>query len=411
MSDEIKNVWDIRNDEKLFFMNSTTRSDKNNTEEALIIAYMYYENMMEHYLSYIDNICSYVDCLLITSNSDIESFIRSKYKDNNRVTVIAKENRGRDVAALLVTARDYIKKYEYICFVHDKKGKVSRTEDYVQSYTNNIWSNLLASKDYISNVINIFEENKSIGLLTPEVEIWYQESDPYKNGWSVNFDNTVLLAQKLDIKADISEKKPCLSLGTMFWAKTVAIKKLIDYQFDYTDFDEEPMSDDGTISHAIERIFPFVAQDAGYKTGTIMTEDFMVGFMVNYYKVMPKSLKIMHEFTGINRFGMVESFDANKNRIKGRIQGKEKIFIYGAGKLGRDCITYMRNVIGLEPIGVIDRKYKKGEFVENIPVADVEDIEIDSNYIIIIAVGSIHRKEVEEMLIAHKLSDYEFWMQ
>ncbi len=38
----------------------------------------------------------------------------------------------------------------------------------------------------------------------------------------------------------------------------------------------EPLPQDGTISHAIERIYPFVAQSAGYPPAVVMSKSYAV---------------------------------------------------------------------------------------------------------------------------------------
>lgn len=42
------------------------------------------------------------------------------------------------------------------------------------------------------------------------------------------------------------------------------MKKLFAFNWNYTDFPEEPNQIDGTLLHAVERIYPYVVQDAGF---------------------------------------------------------------------------------------------------------------------------------------------------
>ncbi len=53
------------------------------------------------------------------------------------------------------------------------------------------------------------------------------------------------------------------SVGTMFWARTDAIAPLLDLDLGWNDYPAEPVPYDGTILHAIERLFPVVAQHRG----------------------------------------------------------------------------------------------------------------------------------------------------
>ena len=57
-------------------------------------------------------------------------------------------------------------------------------------------------------------------------------------------------------------------IGTMFWARSAALKPLFDLKLARDDYPPEPIPYDGTILHAIERLLPFVAQHAGYRVAT-----------------------------------------------------------------------------------------------------------------------------------------------
>jgi rhamnosyltransferase len=47
---------------------------------------------------------------------------------------------------------------------------------------------------------------------------------------------------------------------------------LFDHPWTYDDFPEEPLPIDGTVMHAIERIYSFVCQDAGYYPAIVMSD-------------------------------------------------------------------------------------------------------------------------------------------
>jgi len=65
---------------------------------------------------------------------------------------------------------------------------------------------------------------------------------------------------------------PATSFGGAFWFRPAALKKLFEYPWEYEDFPEEPLSIDGTLLHAIERVYPFVAQDAGFYPAFALTD-------------------------------------------------------------------------------------------------------------------------------------------
>ena len=62
-------------------------------------------------------------------------------------------------------------------------------------------------------------------------------------------------------------------VGTMFWARSKALRKLFELHLTWSDYPEEPLPYDGTMLHAIERLLPFVTEDAGYAFVTTFLED------------------------------------------------------------------------------------------------------------------------------------------
>ena len=52
--------------------------------------------------------------------------------------------------------------------------------------------------------------------------------------------------------------------GNMFWAKTDAVHNIFDVDYEESDFPDEEAQVDGTLMHAIERSWLYVAQANGY---------------------------------------------------------------------------------------------------------------------------------------------------
>ena len=113
-----------------------------------IFVNLFYEEQIEIYKNYLNRLPAFVDIIIMSSKDTIlESFNSGRFK------TIKKENRGRDISALLVTAKKLIFRYEYICFVHDKKEKRSEQKKYVDLWIKNLWDNMLQSSMYVYNVL------------------------------------------------------------------------------------------------------------------------------------------------------------------------------------------------------------------------------------------------------------------
>jgi lipopolysaccharide biosynthesis protein len=55
-------------------------------------------------------------------------------------------------------------------------------------------------------------------------------------------------------------------MGTMFWARSSAIRSLIVLNLSWEDYPAEPLPYDGTMLHAIERLLPFIVDAAHYRS-------------------------------------------------------------------------------------------------------------------------------------------------
>ena len=96
---------------------------------------------------------------IYSSKSEVLKICEDKVKRKN-VFFALKENRGRDVSALLVAAKEIIEKFEVFCFIHDKESKAEYLEKDTERWILNLWENMLHDEDYIYRVAEMFQTNK-----------------------------------------------------------------------------------------------------------------------------------------------------------------------------------------------------------------------------------------------------------
>lgn len=302
----------------------TYNTDKN----VLIIAHLYYDDIWEYAFNYLKNIPAHID-ILITTDSDVKKeFFEKNIADNleNNVNVIKIEPRGRDMAALLVGAKNIVKNYDYFCFMHDKKSQGKEFITVGATFRDILWENNLASPDYINGIIREFDDNPSLGLIVPprvyHGTYFYSYTNNY---WTLCYDEVLELLDKMEINSKISRDSPPLSIGNCFWAKYDALKPLFDLCWNYDDFPEEPMPADGTVSHALERIHGYVAASRGYYSEFVMTDEYARSEFFNKSYMFSKTMKnIVANGGGFFEyrqgfFGFIHSI---KNNFKRRIMNK-----------------------------------------------------------------------------------------
>lgn len=368
--------------------------------DVAVIANLYYPDTLERYFAYFDNVPNNIFIYIISSNNNtwkvIEEYI--KKRSQKHLQLIKKKNRGRDISALLIASRSIVEKYKIICFVHDKKTAVDYLEKDTEDWILNLWGNTLNSEGYIYNILNIFHIESNIGLLAPPPPIGEYMTAWYRNAWCNNYDNTRQLAKELNLNCEIDQNISPMTLGTVFWARTEAIKKLYLKKWKYEDFDDEPLAGDGTISHAIERILAYVVQDSGYDTGTIMNNLYAEKLILFLHKSMKKAFEILHEIVGIANIAETLDFSDRKEKILQFCKKNHEIYVYGAGEKGKNCLKLLQ-IIGYRPTCiVVSKKEIKENELNGIPIMELNEIHSFENIGIIIAVNYSMQDEIIQSL-------------
>lgn len=164
--------------------------------------------------------------------------------------------------------------------------------------------------------------------------------------WGMNFENTKNLAKELGITVPIDEKKePIAPLGTMFWFRPRAMKLLFDRDWEYEDFPPEPNAIDGTLLHAIERIYSYVVQQEGYYPAWALSDKCADIEITNLnYMLRTMNNVVFHEGPGAGKFEDV-------------INGLHSEF--GYGNCGNALEAGLKNSsLYLNNDGVYNEKYK-----------------------------------------------------
>lgn len=281
---------------------------------AAVFAHIYYTDILEDSYEYLKNIPENVDLYISTNSDDKAEYIKSYLKDLKIKKIIVLQNRGRDLASLLVGFREDILKYKYFCFIHDKKTSggngpitVGRSFQYTE------FENLLRSKEYIKNVLETFEKNESLGFLSPPSPLHNIYFASIGEEWTSCYDITKELLDRFDVNVPVCKEKPPFCLATCFWARTDALEKLLKYNWKYEDFDAEPLPTDGTISHALERSFSYFAQEKKYYSGWVLSREYAAIEIANLDRMLSEIVNILQEQ---NKNSYAYSYGAFIDRLK-----------------------------------------------------------------------------------------------
>lgn len=400
----MKNVYDIRREKQLQFIFSTEHSLYIPEYEELgfvaVVVNLYYEDKVKKYSQYLNNLPDGIAIYIFSSREETLEEARKSVR-HKKTFFEMKKNRGRDISALLVSFSPYMENYKYICFLHDKTENYPWFAADVEKWDENLWSNMVASSAYICNVLELFKTHLEVGILFPPEPVGECLTSWYRPSWSDNFENCVELAQRMHLSADIRVDKPPIALGSVFWARREVLEKLFRMNWKYEDFHEEPMPLDFTISHAIERIFGYLAQDAGYEAGTVMTEQYaswLLLFAQDHFRQMFLELSKRMEIDNLRQFSVL---NGQKDRVLQYYKEHDRVFLYGAGKCGRALLKLMREE-GLEPAGfLVTDGEKTQDVVEGLKVFEISSLDLKKKGIGIIVTSYYYLQD--EML--HKLKE------
>ena len=235
-----------------------------------VVYHAYYEDLVDETVSYIQNFPPDTGILVTTNTEEKKALLEEKLEEAGLKAAVRKiENRGRDVSSLLVGAADFVFDYDLVCFAHDKKTTQVRPHSVGRSWAYKLDENVFATREYVANVINLFEQEGRLGIAFPAPPNHSGYAYNIRDGWSGNYVNTRKLLDDLSIDVKTNEHTLCVApLGTCFWFRPQALKKLFaGYRgtgWSYKDFPREPNRSDQTLLHAIERAYAYAAQDAGY---------------------------------------------------------------------------------------------------------------------------------------------------
>lgn len=244
--------------------------------KTALFMHVYDTSMLPLLKSYTVNLPRSTDMFVSTTSEEKKQAILAALGGSNHLEIRVLPNIGRDVSALLVSFRDVVFNYDYICVTHDKKTAHLKPECIGEGFAYMGYENILASESYIKAVIEAFEEDPFLGLLYAPDPNHAAFASHIGLEWGNNFERTLALAQELGLKVPINREHPPMApYGSSFWCRTEALKPLFRKHWQYSDFPDEPLKEtDGTVLQAIERIYPYTAQEMGLYSALLMTTDY-----------------------------------------------------------------------------------------------------------------------------------------
>jgi lipopolysaccharide biosynthesis protein len=195
--------------------------------------------------------------LHVTAPADRGDAIRGHLaRSRGPATLHTFENRGRDILPFLEVARPLAAAGERLVLKLHTKRSLHRVDGEV--WRRDILGKLLAP-EAAARVAEAMIADDRIGLVGPEGHVLSLYSF-----WGSNRVRVNELAYRMGLPP-VEPADLAFVGGSMFWARTPALRPLLDLDIDAGDFEPEAGQVDGTLAHAIERAFALSALRAGLR--------------------------------------------------------------------------------------------------------------------------------------------------
>jgi hypothetical protein len=175
-------------------------------------------------------------------------------------------NKGRDIYPFLTIFKEIQPlNYTLILKLHTKKSPHLKCFDgFGETWRKTTLNSLAQWNKRVNDIFDLFDSNPDLGIFSP---FGYLYSF---NSTDANFNTINQLMPGID-RDTFDKKQFVFAAGSMFWFRPEAIEKVLQIDLTEENFEEELAQVDGTLAHAIERLFGVLCQTAGF----LLTEGFI----------------------------------------------------------------------------------------------------------------------------------------
>jgi hypothetical protein len=169
----------------------------------------------------------------------------------SNVEVVVVGNRGRDIGPFIDELASRCGENDVVCHTHTKKSLASG-DHFGRFWRTNMFRSILSQP-----AIDLFDDPK-VGLVIPD--------NPRNNGWTKNHKFAEAIA------ANWGKSLPYhpgpFPIGNMFWVRGSVLQKMREATAGM-EWPKEPVPIDGTVLHAIERLWSMACREAGLEIAAV----------------------------------------------------------------------------------------------------------------------------------------------
>lgn len=238
---------------------AVTVSPSPKSARIAVIAHIYYEETWPDMAQALQALKEPFDLIITTTpekQSQVTAIVKLTHSDAEFHVV---ENKGRDIRPFVAVMPLLLKRqYQAVLKLHSKKSLHRGDGDL---WRQTLIAQLLPTGPDLQSMIDSLTEYPSLGLIAPEGNVLNLQRYIGSNvDWVEK-----LVVELGETPQWLENAKPWFAAGSMFWFKPQALQGLLHCESIQLDlFETETGQIDGTLAHAIERIFGCVTLANGY---------------------------------------------------------------------------------------------------------------------------------------------------
>lgn len=234
-----------------------------------VMAHVFYPDLIEELARSLEQMpISYTLMVSVVDDAAAEQararFARLPLLSDLQVAKVA--NRGRDIAPLLLAFEDRIRELDVVGHIHTKKSLYTGSAQ--EQWRKYLLASLFGDRERLAWMFGVLQAAPDMGLIYPET---HSSLPPWAHTWLSNVSVGRTMSARLGLGWE-STGYFDYPTGSMFWARVDALRPLFELELSLDDFPVEAGQIDGTLQHAIERLFALIARDRGYRIGVLPTD-------------------------------------------------------------------------------------------------------------------------------------------
>jgi FkbM family methyltransferase len=245
-------------------------------KDVAVHAHIFYPDLTAEIRSYLENIPVKFNFYVTTDTLEKAKLIKDAFANMENILaldIVVTENRGRDIFPMLVSLGDKLAKHEIVLHFHTKRSP--HNSWLLGGWRRYMMESLLGNPQRIFAILQQFVKDKTLGILFPDP---YHLVKPFihmpSNANEHNMKQLLALAGKSNAELEYIDKS-FFPAGDMFWFRGKAIQSFIEMGLSAKHFEPEEGQVDATLAHAIERMFPYFAQEQGLITKAYISTSFL----------------------------------------------------------------------------------------------------------------------------------------